>query len=351
MGLDWFSGQEGSDARCLELDKVIEVSRYGEKKWEIEKWRSVGGSFVETMLVKRCSPHLDLWLPGEDVPGLVYQLSGNPTKFLQGHNCFAPPVSEMHCMVLDCIRHFPEDMRPEVIGGGLHASRVDISRMVQLSSHEAVHVWLEHAGRKTRSRHGRPLVSGHTVYWGKHSRRWSIKAYCKLCEFEVHPSGLGQGFDDLMRGWLCGQLRIELTLRGEELKLHKDELGESLVWSYFERLECGVMRRTEKDLADGLPLATRLVYEAWKSGFDVSRVIKQAAFYKHRRRVLDVVGVDLASDPEPVAKSMTRDEMSVEFLQEHEVSGLPDGAEDYLWSEERSRSQLVLPGLEHLVVK
>ena len=187
------------------------------------------------------------------MPVLVYEVSGNPAKFLQGHSVFGPGVSNMALLVGAMLDSFPSDVRPHACACTgdilLSASRVDVTVMVDLASHELVHRWLRHAELETRSRHGRALVSGDTVYWGKHSRRWGLKAYCKLCELSDHPP-LDDGFRTLVRDWLSGQLRIELTLRGQELRSRALEgpLSEALVWTYLERVEVGVMKVGKREI-------------------------------------------------------------------------------------------------------
>ena len=335
--MDWFTGQVGTDATELQLDRIYEVSKYGEVRYEIEKWTEMEGTYSDKIHVRRGSPHKDLYeIPGSTeeraCPPLVYQVSGNPVKFLQGHNCFGPSVEKMGPLVYAALDTFPIEVRPQNIGGGIHASRVDITCMVDLGTHEMVHEWLRHAMTRTRSRHGRPLVSGGTVYWGKHSRRWSLKAYCKYCELHAHPPR-ETSFMDLVGEYLRGQVRIELTLRNAELKKQKHRLSEALVWEYFDKVECGIMRSAECGDGMSLPIASRNIYRAWLNGYQVQRELSLPTFYRHRRKILDYIGVDISGDPVGALDKFPRKNLDKGYLQEREVKTVPSIFDDFLWKD------------------
>jgi II/X family phage/plasmid replication protein len=77
------------------------------------------------------------------------------------------------------------------------------------------------------------VLTGGTVYWGKHSSRWAIKAYSKGEEIskrghklppELSLTNLANFADD--------KLRVEITLRQKELK--KLGLERGCFWNNFE---------------------------------------------------------------------------------------------------------------------
>src|SRR5690606_10147602 len=117
----------------------------------------------------------------------------------------------------------------------VHRSRVDVTTAVDLGSHQAVHDWLTLAETTTRSRHGRAVASAGTVYWGKSSTRWTMKAYCKHCELRAHPPDAVELLPDLLE-WTRPHLRLELTLRRPELK-NRGTLDEAVIWEFFSKLE------------------------------------------------------------------------------------------------------------------
>ncbi|WP_283159726.1 phage/plasmid replication protein, II/X family, partial [Xanthomonas axonopodis] len=93
------------------------------------------------------------------------------------------------------------------------------------------------------------LVKGSTLYFGQHSRRWSLKLYSK--GQEIHARGHGQ--DAILNlphavAWADRTLRAELTIRSMELK--RMALDQVAAW---------------KDV-DGVPLTPRWYSETdWEA--------------------------------------------------------------------------------------
>ena len=141
-----------------------------------------------------------------------------------------------------------------------------------------------------------------TVYWGKTSRRWTLKAYCKGDELEAAKHQLSTELaatsvpafaDDL--------LRVELTLRGMELK----ELGLDTVarWcettpqemhsGYLAGLQISEGAVINAETLTELPGRLQLAYNSWREGHDFRQLLPRSTFYRYRRELLDR-GVDIA---------------------------------------------------------
>jgi len=330
--IDWFTGDLPIDASNLSLDHIIEVSRHGEKIYDIEKWLQVEGSYSSSIQLRRANPSPGIidWCKSYDItaPQSILQFSGNPTKWLQGQNCYGPVYDQLLPVMSDVVDRLPSDIRVEGIQGPVETRRIDLTIMVDLESHNRVHEWLRQAADRSRSRHGRPLVSGSTVYWGsKHG--WGLKAYCKYCELEAHPFmdlKLNKEFQKAVET----QLRLELTLRTRELKEH-EQISEDLVWSYFDRVELGMMKSTTLLNGGDLPISSLMVYRAWLEGYPVVHELKKRQMYRHRRRILDEVGVDICSSPVGIRSSTAPIIMDQEYLHQHEVKDVPDVFKPYMW--------------------
>ncbi|MCK5645127.1 MAG: hypothetical protein KAJ19_30285 [Gammaproteobacteria bacterium] len=346
--IDWFSGLIGYDAMGLQLGRVIVVDPQGGLEYMKDANARAVGSHDSSIQVSRDSPNgamREAVTQGGllEVPNTVLRVSGNPVKFLQGHNVAGVSVSELVPVLRDLARQLSTstDKRKrkfkntiEVPGAvnvdlpAVYASRVDIAISIDYGSHELVHHWLRAAESMTRSRHGRPLVSGDTVYWGQHSRRWSIKAYCKRCELEAHPVG-DKELNEKLQKYVGPQLRLELTLRRPELKDRVlSELDESLVLEYFGKITIGVedMKKVtryvqvESMTTRGLPLPQRLVLDQWFHGADVRRIVdSRTTFYRYRKNILEVVGVDISLPCKLDLEAVTRLEFSLKFMAEHTV--------------------------------
>lgn len=349
--IDWFSGLIGYDAQELKLGRVLVVDRQGNVEQSRERWEKAVGSYASSVQVRSALSTRRMRLRAGQgllsVPDTVLQVSGNPLKYLQGHNVAGVSVRELVSVLRDMSRQLKDALEiPDSVSVDLpavHASRVDITVMVELGSHEAVHRWLSAAETMTRSRHGRPLVSGDTVYWGQHSTRWSLKAYCKHCELEAHPVA-DLEINRKLREYAESQLRLELTLRRPELK-HREisDLDEGLVWEYFERITIGVVNmekvtkawmEVESVTTRGLPYPVRMALHRWFQGIDVRREVgSKPTFYRYRRIILEVVGVDISLPCKLEQEQIDKLQFSLEFLQQHTVlaKDIPDWLREIMY--------------------
>ena len=247
--IDWFSGYVGYDGSGIATGRFFEVDRHGELVKQLRRWETARGSYEAGVQVTQGTATEQMVQHARDQGFLcspsVLRISGNPAKFLQGHNAAGPSVSALGPVVQAVVRAFGEGLRPQDADDprlpAVQRSRVDVTTAVDLDSHQAVHDWLTQAAALTRSRHGRAMDSSGTVYWGKHSRRWALKAYCKHCELKKHPPADESLLPDLLE-WTRTHLRIELCLRRPELK-DRGSLDESVIWEFFERLEVSAMAR------------------------------------------------------------------------------------------------------------
>jgi hypothetical protein len=340
MSLDWFSGLVGYNAESLRLPKLVSVTIEGEVEWSLDKWQEAPGSWSSKVLVSRGQSTEGMY-DASRREGLLWspcalRLSGNPTKFLQGHNVFGPSVSELGSMVRETVRRLPQVVRPPDVEDerwpSLYRSRVDTAVAVDLGGHRSVHEWLTVAAGQTRSRHGRAMVSGSTVYWGKQSRRWTMKAYCKFCELKEHRPA---EFYEELRAFTEGHLRLELTLRGPELK-ERGTLDESVVWEYWKRLVIGVPKDKllETDLRverTDLPRRVQDIVKLWLDGRDVCQGVPYHTFRRWRRMVLEELGVDISLDRDKELPKLERLGFDVEWLQSREVKGIPEGLQGLLF--------------------
>jgi hypothetical protein len=161
-------------------------------------------------------------------------------------------------------------------------------------------------------------MSGSTVYWGKSSRRWSIKAYCKFCELAEHPPKVDVPG---LRDWCENHLRVELTLRRPELK-DRDTLDDDVLLEYYEKLTIGGSAMVTN--AGSLPeieasAFCRQTLQIWADGGDPRLSLPRRTFYRHRATILEQVGVDISIARSQQWESMGRAGFDVEFLKSRKV--------------------------------
>jgi hypothetical protein len=336
--LDWWSGQVASDASQLDIGTFECWGKGRSLEYSFPRRAKVEGTYRETIQICRSEPHVDLARyaaqqpPGYKLPTVVYYLSGNPSKFLQGHNCFGPPVSQADQVIMDVMANLPPDYKPNIIQGGLHTSRIDVTTMINMGSQYEVDEWLAHAARHTRSRHGRPLTAGSTVIWGSKTR-WQIVAYNKLRELMQHPPSL-LDFRPLIDNYIEPMLRLELRLyRKEIVRLAETQtpIDEALIWTYFDRVEVGIMNNHGQPAIDQLPDSSRQIAQLWLDGHPVRHQVKRSKFYYHRKRILAETGLDISLDPEGVEDGYHRQNLAKDYLKAREIQHVPEVFNKWLW--------------------
>jgi len=328
--LDWYSGLTGYSAAKLKPDTLKRVSSTGEEKWCKELHVESVGSFDDTAIIGRSVPTEDMLEASRKYNLLInpvcLYISVNPIKYLQGHNVGGPSVEALGPMVTETIRHLPEKDRPEdaesKLFPALHRTRVDIAVMIDMGTEALVHEWLRFAERSSRSRHGRALVSGDTVYWGKHSRRWSFKAYGKMHDLKDHPPKVLPEKMEALREFSQGKLRLELCLRTPELK-DRGTLTEDLVWEYMSKIEFAVMKEV-RDMSkiEELPRPVQMTFMLWRAGTDVRFKLPKRTFYRHRQLIKKIIGeqFDIAFPvPDDFDKQAKIVNFDITWLKEHEI--------------------------------
>lgn len=283
----------------LKAGYVCKVNSDGDIDWLQDTAITVSGSHESTIQVKSV---------GGDGQGRAthLRLHGNPSKFLQGHNVFGSNdllslISDSARRVCDILGLQPTPQEWQAIDAGEYRiTRVDYNQMFELPSRSDVLAWLRAAEYKSKTRHGRPSMKGGTLYWGQHSRRWSIKAYCKAEEINAPKHKLPDRLQlPELLNWVDNKLRVELTLRSKELT----ELGLSdakylaheidhLYRDYMRALHMTEQMTLSSEQLHKLPQRLRSTYVLWTSGEDLRSTLPKPTFYRHRKELM-AYGIDI----------------------------------------------------------
>ncbi len=309
--IDWVTAIIPFVHEPLNSGSVLKVLPSGEVDWESPCRLQVEGSHEQGITVKS---------QGGDGSGLATELviHGNPAKFLQGHNIFGS--DDLLSLVLDTFLTVASKLNlpltQETIDlvreGDYPLARVDINGMFELRTLADVKNWLRAAEFKSKTRHGRPSSKGGTLYWGKHSRRWSIKAYSKGEEIQASKSHkLAPQFKDTpLYDFAQNKLRIELTLRSKELekiglktaRSWQKETSMRLLNTYIKRIEMSEQIALSTKVLHELPTYLRSTYVLWKDGHNPREMLSKPTFYKHRAHLLQH-GIDINITVEKVDRS------------------------------------------------
>lgn len=140
--------------------------------------------------------------------------------------------------------------------------------------------------------------------------------------------------NECLREYVNGQLRIELTLRRPELK-SGIVLDERLIWDYFERVQSGNMEVIRlKDGRPNLKPNLELVLESWLHGNEVKVRLPRKTFYRYRLAIKAETGIDISIPRSDQEDAVERAHFDIEYLKAHEISGIPDYLQQFLFKPE-----------------
>lgn len=278
--------------------------------------------------IRRCTPHR-LKVPGSFSSSLLVravgldelEIQGNPAKWLAGHNlwgldCPAALLRAALARLWGILGLDPAKVLPGPLAAlqGVIFTRIDLTAMYELGSRAEVLAWLRSAQHQASIPHrGRGVFREGSLILGsakgKAFTRWQIVCYSKGQEVAAHPLPEPVLSDDQLSSWVDRQLRIEVRFGRHELKetgrrfLSSWEGGEMAAKLYDEKIALIQFQATEQ--ADLTLLSTRVQFtiHAWRQGMDLRAVLSKPTFYRHRREILDALGVDINIPPPPKPES------------------------------------------------
>lgn len=299
--IDWVSAKIicNHDPDKLSNGIIASLDRDGNTEWLSNKKTMVEGSYSTNIQI-------------QSLTDTQIYISGNPTKFLQGHNVFGT-----NDLVGLMGKFFDELLKKEELGlcpdpyqyanikdGHYELSRVDVNETWHLNSQFDVMSWIRSLGETAFLKHrGAGQFSGDTAYFGKNSRRWSLKCYSKGQEINARGHRIP---DEIAIPELLEYARKALRIEGvtRQLELKKRQLhiasnwdvdtAEGLLLEYISKLEMSDVYMLKDDVLDSLPSRLRLAYQAWLNGDDLKAVLPRPTFYRYRKQILEY-GVDISS--------------------------------------------------------
>lgn len=253
------------------------------------------------------------------IGGRLY-VSGNPVKWLTGQNVHGTnDLLRLVRLVLDKllalnVMLYCPHMWSAFDRGDVSITRADCTFAYAVGSDEEVVTWLEAMERSCNIRfrgrgHFDPgmcsLMWGLTLQEGKKataSRRSTFKFYNKWRELAAHPPTCDGDTAALLRNTVYGAVRGEACFRGMELKrLGYDRLSAwdagtalKLHREWVDRMEMAETYTLKSEQEKKLPRKLQATYHLWRSGVDVRGLLHRQTFWRHRRELLDLHGIDIA---------------------------------------------------------
>lgn len=300
MMIDWITCTIPLIHNPIPSGTFISITVDGEIEYEVSRRVLVEGSFKSSVQVKS-DGHLT-----KDGMATVLVVSGNPSKFMQGHNIFGSSdvcllitkLAQRICKLLS----FPS---PLVDPSLVKISRIDICESFVFRSRLEANQYIRQVALLSSARVGRPVMAGQTCYFGKNSRRWSIKYYCKGDEIEKHRLPIDIPQRDKLIAEADKLARCEVTLRSLVLKdrgltaasTWDEDTASSIYSEFLGKINMSSQIKIEGDVLSNMPRCFHLTYLRWRSGVDVRSHMSKVTFYRHRNYLLDY-GVDI-SIPNP----------------------------------------------------
>lgn len=286
--------------------QVCSITRDGELEWSTDKRMAVTGSYDARIHLKS-DPHTRDPETGK-YAFLIFD--GNPAKFLQGHNLWGSDdliglMTETMAKVCKILDIYPSETDWMAIQqGAYHVKRIDSTMMIDLGSKTDVEAFLYSAERTAHMRYkGQGIMTGGTLYFGKHSRREALKMYAKGTEIRAKGHELPQGLRDLpeLYKWADSKLRVEVCTRSMQLK--DNGLGAACNWTentpdekvneLLNGLNMSEQHTLSATTLEGLQPRLIGVYHNWKDGHDLKKILPKNTFYRYRREFLKR-GIDIA---------------------------------------------------------
>jgi len=276
----------------IESGRVIKFDNDGSIEWETRCRLSVEGSYSSSITIK--SDGVD---EHEDGYCSNILLSGNPAKYLQGHNIFGiDDVKRLVYLVyVDICKKL--DIKPnyddlqKVENGDYLIKMIDINFSYSTGSRANARSVIRALEYKSSTRHGRPVMKGGTIYFGKTSRRWALKMYVKADEIEKKDREIPLEIRSKeLTDWVEDKLRVELRLLSKELKelgLNKakswtPEIVKQLFSEYIGKVDMSDQIKLTNEQLEKMPAKLRSTYILWSQGYDLRNILSRRTYYRHR---------------------------------------------------------------------
>lgn len=328
--IDWVTMKISCDHDGIISDgEVVSLSKDGNSiEWSLVKFLPVLGSHDATVSIR-------------SITQSTIEISGNPVKWLQGHNLFGTNDLKRLVWVFfnELLKISELNLKPSIKqlqaikAGNLTVSRVDINETWFLKDRSEVLAWLNAAGQKMRLKHrGAGQFKGDTLYWGKGSRRWFLKCYSKGDEINSRKSN----FPSVLRTpemleYAERALRLELTIKSNQLRewqLHEvsnwgTDSGKMLLLELIKGLEMSNNIRLTDEVLANLPSRLKMAYLSWWGGADLKQILSRPTFYRYRTQLKEY-DIDIG-----ILKDVKEDKNNVIPLMrvlEAQPVGIPDWA-------------------------
>ncbi len=285
--IDWVTAKMPC-RNTLNTGFVAKVEPCGRIEWVSQSWLPVQGSYDNNIVIKPMTDN-------------TIQISGNPTKWLQGHNLFGTNdlkwlmyrfYTDLHEKLCDDGLNPTMQQYEQVEQGNYTVSRVDINETWHLANQGEVLAWIRSAGDKVAmARRGRGVYKGDTLYWGKDSKYTKLKCYSKGDEINGKKSNFPKELrTPSMLQYADKALRLEVTVCSRALREWQINMpcnwsldtGKLILLDHIGNLEMNNNFRLDNEVLNTLGSRMKMAYLAWWHGEDLRNILSKPTFYRYR---------------------------------------------------------------------
>lgn len=178
---------------------------------------------------------------------------------------------------------------------------IDINYSYAVGSPSNVDAIIRALEYKSNTRHGRPVMKGGTLYYGKTSRRWALKLYNKYTELQKKSRSLPLELQDSgLLEWVQDKVRIELRLLSKELKERRlakaseitPQVIKQLFNEYLGKIDMSEQVKIKPEHLEKIPAKVMSTYILWEQGHDLRSILPKTTYYRHRK-ILKGYGVNI----------------------------------------------------------
>lgn len=278
----------------------LSITPDGEIEYEVSKRFSLEGSYGSKVQIKSDGPLTKNGL------ATILVVSGNPSKFLQGHNIFG--INNLCILISKFLKKICRIMHfttPIFDFSLIKLSRIDICESFLFRTRVEANQYIRQVALLSSARVGRPVMTGQTCYYGKNSRRWSIKYYSKGDEIQKHKLPQEIPFRDKLIDEADKLVRCEVTLRSlvlKDLNLRfvsdwDENILQKTYRDYLGKINMSSQIKIENEILLVMPRCFSSTYFRWSAGIDVRLHMSKVTFHRHRNYLVQY-GVDI-SIPNP----------------------------------------------------
>ena len=298
--IDWISCVIPLAHEPIPTGRIMSVDVDGEIEFAKPKPKLFEGSY-ESKIVLRSQGVLD-----QKYRNTQLFLSGNPSKFLQGHNVFG--IDDLRYLLLGVFRKLSKTNQFNFdlfqLYGAIDSatvSRIDLTDSIRFQNRQQCRAYIHQLSSIAHTKNSRPSQDNWTLHFQPKSKRWNAVIYTKGDEVSRRTFPESFKHKDFIINEADSLVRVEIRLKTLDLKRLDSryvyqltpKLIQDLYQKYIGRLKMSETIELTDEQLKSLTPSYQSTYMKWKAGIDIQGDMTTSTYYRHRSKLLKI-GVDIS---------------------------------------------------------